>query len=85
MQKLQKREVRLNRQEFLTKVRDIAGDDAHALRSALKALAVDRTPAGTPTGGGQAAAPGAAPPPLDFGRPSAAAALGGVVPAAGAR
>ena len=37
VQKLQKREVRLNRQEFLTKVRDIAGDDAHALRSALKA------------------------------------------------
>ena len=30
VQKLQRREVRLNRQEFLHKVRDIAGDDAPA-------------------------------------------------------
>ena len=42
VQKLQRREVRLNRQEFLHKVRDIAGDDAPALRSALKQLALDR-------------------------------------------
>ena len=42
VQKLQKREVRLNRQEFLHKVRDIAGDDAPALRHALKQLAMDR-------------------------------------------
>jgi hypothetical protein len=34
--------VRLNRQEFLHKVRDIAGDDAPALRQALKQLAVER-------------------------------------------
>ena len=44
MQKLQKREVRLNRQEFLHKVRDIAGDDAPQLRQALKQLAVDKSP-----------------------------------------
>lgn len=43
MQKLQKREVRLNRQEFLHKVRDIAGDDAPALRHALKQLTMDRS------------------------------------------
>ena len=35
VQKLQKREVRLNRQEFLHKVRDIAGEDAPALRLSL--------------------------------------------------
>ena len=44
VQKLQKREVRLNRQEFLHKVRDIAGDDAPQLRQALKQLAVDKSP-----------------------------------------
>ena len=38
VQKLQRREVRLNRQEFLHKVRDIAGEDAPALRHALKQL-----------------------------------------------
>ena len=48
MQKLQKREVRLNRQEFLHKVRDIAGEDAPALRHALKQLAVDRSPSAGP-------------------------------------
>ena len=42
VQKLQRREVRLNRQEFLHKVRDIAGDDAPALRQALKQLALER-------------------------------------------
>ena len=42
VQKLQKRELRLNRQEFLHRVKDIAGDDAPALRMALKQLAVDR-------------------------------------------
>ena len=42
VQKLQKRELRLNRQEFLLRVKDIAGDDAPALRMALKQLAVDR-------------------------------------------
>ena len=42
VQKLQRREVRLNRQEFLHKVRDIAGEDAPALRQALKQLAVER-------------------------------------------
>ena len=46
MQKLQKREIRLNRQEFLHKVRDIAGEDAPALRQALKQLAVERQPSG---------------------------------------
>lgn len=46
MQKLQKREVRLNRQEFLHKVRDIAGDDAPALRHALKQLAMERNTGG---------------------------------------
>ena len=48
VQKLQKREVRLNRQEFLHKVRDIAGEDAPALRHALKQLAVDRSPSAPP-------------------------------------
>ena len=47
VQKLQKREVRLNRQEFLHKVRDIAGDDAPALRQALKQLAVERRSVGS--------------------------------------
>ena len=42
VQKLQKRELRLNRQEFLLRIKDIAGDDAPALRMALKQLAVDR-------------------------------------------
>ena len=56
VQKLQRREVRLNRQEFLHKVRDIAGDDAPALRSALKQLAVDRR--GTDGGGGGGLADG---------------------------
>ena len=48
VQKLQKREVRLNRQEFLHKVRDIAGEDAPALRHALKQLAVERSPTAPP-------------------------------------
>ena len=75
MQKLQKREIRLNRQEFLHKVRDIAGEDAPALRQALKQLAVERQPPGAssapaldllpPTvdaeGSGAAAASGEAP------------------------
>ena len=51
VQKLQRREVRLNRQEFLHKVRDIAGDDAPALRQALKQLAVERR-SGPDSGGG---------------------------------
>jgi len=63
VQKLQKRQVRLNRQEFLHKVRDIAGEDAPALRQALKQLAHDKVPSGQPgTGdenGGAAATPGA--------------------------
>ena len=42
VQKLQRREVRLNRQEFLHQVRDIAGDDAPQLRQALKQLALER-------------------------------------------
>jgi len=42
VQRLQRREVRLNRQELLHKVRDIAGDDAPALRLALKQLAMER-------------------------------------------
>ena len=42
VQKLQRRELRLNRQEFLHKVKDIAGEDAPALRLALKQLAVER-------------------------------------------
>ena len=40
--------MRLNRQEFLHKVRDIAGEDAPALRHALKQLAVDRSPSAPP-------------------------------------
>ena len=42
MQRLQRRELRLNRQDFLHRVKDIAGDDAPALRLALKQLAVER-------------------------------------------
>ena len=42
VQKLQKRELRLNRQEFLHRVKDIAGDAAPVFRVALKQLAVDR-------------------------------------------
>jgi hypothetical protein len=42
VQKLQKRELRLNRQEFLQRIKDIAGDAAPLFRVALKQLAVDR-------------------------------------------
>ena len=42
VQKLQKRELRLNRQEFLHRVKEIAGDAAPVVRVALKQLAVDR-------------------------------------------
>ena len=52
VQKLQRREVRLNRQEFLHKVRDIAGDDAPALRQALKQLALERRAGDGSSGGG---------------------------------
>ena len=52
VQKLQRREVRLNRQEFLHKVRDIAGDDAPALRQALKHLALERRGTDGGSGGG---------------------------------
>jgi hypothetical protein len=40
--KLQKRELRLNRQEFLHRVKDIAGDGAPLFRMVLKQLAVER-------------------------------------------
>jgi hypothetical protein len=42
VQKLQKRELRLNRQEFLQRIKDIAGDATPLFRMALKQLAVDR-------------------------------------------
>lgn len=40
--KLQHKELLLSRQEFLQRVRDIAGEDGPTLRSALKLLAVQR-------------------------------------------
>eukprot|EP00302_Diacronema_sp_CCMP2436_P047533 CAMPEP_0180109826 /NCGR_PEP_ID=MMETSP0985-20121206/34697_1 /TAXON_ID=483367 /ORGANISM="non described non described, Strain CCMP 2436" /LENGTH=115 /DNA_ID=CAMNT_0022047771 /DNA_START=59 /DNA_END=403 /DNA_ORIENTATION=+ len=57
VQRLQNREVHLNRQQFLCRVRDIAGEDAPALRLALKQLAVDGR-AQRPTGYNQAGANG---------------------------
>ena len=60
VQKLQRREVRLNRQEFLHQVRDIAGDDAPQLRQALKQLALERRSGDGGSGGGGG---------LDFGLP----------------
>ena len=51
LQKLLRREVQLNRQEFLQKIKDIAGDDTPALQQALKQL-VEESRADGSTGGG---------------------------------
>mmetsp|Transcript_30805 Transcript_30805/g.80137 ORF Transcript_30805/g.80137 Transcript_30805/m.80137 type:complete len:1263 (+) Transcript_30805:33-3821(+) len=65
VQKLQQRELRLNRQEFLHRVKDIAGDDAPALRMALKQLAVERRGAGADAQGSMLLDTGIAEPPFE--------------------
>ena len=88
VQRLQNREVHLNRQQFLHKVRDIAGEDAPALRLALKQLAVDRPRGAGGDGGAQGLdpfSPSAGTPltSLNAAANSPAAAPGGVLEAGG--